>query len=65
MLSPHEVATLMLIQDDLRRTELDRADVDTLLEHQLVNLEEFVCGHRRPRITARGNAVLNAIARIR
>ncbi|WP_459575070.1 hypothetical protein [Cupriavidus sp. 8B] len=55
----------MLIQDDLRRTELDRADVDTLLEHQLVNLEEFVCGHRRPRITARGNAVLNAIARIR
>ncbi|KDP87706.1 hypothetical protein CF70_034915 [Cupriavidus sp. SK-3] len=65
MLSPHEVATLMLIKDAPLHTELDRADLDTLLEQQLVNLEEFVCGHRRPRITARGNAVLNAMARIR
>ena len=65
MLSPHEVATLMLIQDDPHHAELDRADIDTLLEHQLVNLEGFVPGHRRPRITARGNAFLNAIARIR
>lgn len=65
MLSPHEVATLMLIKDDPHHTELDRADLDALLEHQLVNLEEFVCGHRRPRITARGSAVLNAIARVR
>ncbi len=65
MLSPHEVATLMLIKDDPHRTELDRADLDSLVERQLVKLEDVVCGHRRPRITARGNAVLNAIARIR
>ncbi len=65
MLSPHEEATLMLINDTSGHTELDRADLDSLLQHQLVNLEELASGHRRPCITARGGAVLNAIARIR
>ncbi|MCY0853300.1 hypothetical protein [Cupriavidus sp. D39] len=55
----------MLINDVQDHTELDRADLDTLLEHQLVSLERFESGHRRPCITARGGAVPNAIARIR
>ncbi|GAB7545840.1 hypothetical protein CS8_055230 [Cupriavidus sp. 8B] len=62
MLSPHELATLMLIKDGPAATELDRADLDTLLEHQFVNLEELPSGHQRPRITARGGTILNAIA---
>ncbi|WP_454739806.1 hypothetical protein [Cupriavidus necator] len=65
MLSPHEVAALMLIKDAPLNSELDRTDLDALLERQLVRVEEFVCGHPSLRITARGNAVLNAIVRIR
>lgn len=65
MLSPHEVATLMLIKDASEETELDRADLDALLEHQLVTLERIDSGRPYPCITARGGAVLNAIARIR
>lgn len=65
MLSPHEVATLMLIKDASDEPELDRADLDALLEHQLVTLERIDSGRPRPCIMAWGGAVLNAIARIR
>lgn len=65
MLSPHEVATLMLIKDASDQTELDRADLDTLIEHQLVSLERLESGRRHPCITPRGGAILNAIARCR
>ncbi|WP_455153188.1 hypothetical protein [Cupriavidus basilensis] len=65
MLSLHEVATLMLVEEAPDQTELDQADLDALLEHQLVSLERPASGHRRPCITAKGGAVLQAIARIR
>ncbi|WP_416046990.1 hypothetical protein [Cupriavidus basilensis] len=65
MLSPHEMATLMLIKDTSDETELDRADLDALLEHQFVSLERLDSGRQHPCITARGGALLNAIARIR
>ncbi|WP_455153143.1 hypothetical protein [Cupriavidus basilensis] len=65
MLSLHEVATLMLVKEAPDQTELDQADLDALLEHQLVSLERPASGDRRPCITAKGGAVLQAIARIR
>ncbi|MFJ1260311.1 hypothetical protein [Cupriavidus sp. CuC1] len=64
MLSPHEVATLLLVQGAPDHTELDRADLEALREHQLVNLEEIASG-RGPGITPKGGAVLEAITRIR
>lgn len=65
MLSPHEVATLLVVKDAPDHAELDRADLDALLERELVQLERLNSGQRRPCITARGGAILNAIARIR
>jgi hypothetical protein len=41
MLSPHEFATLMLIKDAPDQIELDRAELDTLLERQLISLENL------------------------
>lgn len=65
MLSPHEVATLLLVKDAPDPAELDHADLDALLERELVQLAKLDSGHRRPCIIARGGAVLKAIARIR
>jgi hypothetical protein len=65
MLSPHEFTTLMLVKDAPDQIEADRAELHTLLEHQLVTFEMLASGHRRPRITPQGHAVLKAVARIR
>ncbi|MDF3836903.1 hypothetical protein P3W85_28715 [Cupriavidus basilensis] len=64
MLSPHEVAALILIKNAPDQTELERADIDALLEQELVSLEQLESGRHRPCVTARGGALLNAIARI-
>ena len=63
MLSPHEFATLMLVKDAPGQLGLDRADLDMLLEHQLVALETLPSGQQRPQITGDGVCVLNAVAR--
>ncbi len=66
MLSLHEVATLILVKDAPDQTELvEQANLDTLLEQQLVSLERPATDHRRFCITARGSSVLHAIAPIR
>lgn len=65
MLSAHEVATLMLVQDSADHTELDDADLDALVEQHLVSIENLDSGQRRPCVTARGGAVLDAIAQSR
>lgn len=65
MLSPHEFATLMLLKDAPDPIDLDRADVEALLEHQLITLEKPTSGQRRPLITMNGDSVLKAAARIR
>ncbi|MFL9959275.1 hypothetical protein PQR65_38475 [Paraburkholderia nemoris] len=65
MLSPHEFTTLMLVKDAPDQIEEDRAELHTLLEHQLVIFELLASGRRRPRITPQGHAVLKAVARIR
>jgi hypothetical protein len=64
MLSPHEFTTLMLVKDAPDQIEADRAELHTLLEHQLVIFEILASGHRRLLITPLGHAVLKAVARI-
>ncbi|MFM0206297.1 hypothetical protein PQQ96_02720 [Paraburkholderia sediminicola] len=65
MLSPHEFATLMLIKNAPDQIELGRAELDALLERQLISLENLASGHSRPRITSEGDSILKAVARMR
>ncbi|WP_028223805.1 hypothetical protein [Paraburkholderia oxyphila] len=63
MLSPHEFATLMLVKSAPEQIDLNREELDTLLERQLVALEQHVNGAQRPRLTRDGDSVLRAFAR--
>ncbi|MPW22915.1 hypothetical protein GCT13_40560 [Paraburkholderia sp. CNPSo 3157] len=65
MLSPHEFATLMLVKAAPDQIDLNREELDTLLEQQLVALEQLASGDQRPRVTCNGDSVLQAIARKR
>jgi hypothetical protein len=58
MLSPHEFATLMLVKSAPEQIDLNREELDALLERQLVALEQLVSGARRPRLTSDGDSVL-------
>jgi hypothetical protein len=62
MLSAHEFATLMLVKDAADQI-IDRHELDTLLERQLVSLEELVDGVAFLRITAIGDSLLRAMRR--
>jgi hypothetical protein len=44
---------------------IDRAELATLLERELVALEQVDPGARRPRITENGYSVLQAFSRMR
>jgi hypothetical protein len=63
MLSPHEFATLLLVKDAADQIA-DRAELGALVERQLVSLEALASGAARPRLTADGDTVLEAIARL-
>jgi hypothetical protein len=65
MLSPREFATLMLLKDAPDSSDLDHSDLETLLERQLVTLEQIAPGQRRPLITISGHSALKAAARLR
>jgi len=65
MLSPHELATLLLVKDAPERIEADRAELGALREMQLIANEWPESGFPCPRVTPRGDAVLRAIARVR
>ena len=54
MLSPHEFGTLMLVKAAPDQIDLDREELDVLLERQLVELEDLASGHPRPRLTLNG-----------
>jgi hypothetical protein len=45
--------------------DLAREELDTLLERQLVELEQIASGCSRPRLTGDGHAVLQAVTRQR
>ncbi|NPT62361.1 hypothetical protein [Paraburkholderia elongata] len=64
MLNPREFATLMLVKDAAEHAELDRADLETLLERQLVKLEKLASGHQHPCITESGYFLLNAVTQL-
>ena len=65
MLSPHELATLMLVRDAPDQIG-DRAELSTLLERHLIALEQAEdIGLPRPRITPTGSSILEACSRLR
>lgn len=65
MLSPHEIATLILVRDAPDQIEANRAELSTLLERELIALDQAERGMARPRITETGNSVLQACSRMR
>ncbi|MGU7782045.1 hypothetical protein [Burkholderia sp. PU8-34] len=63
MLSPHELAALMLVKSSPDQIDMDREELDTLLEQQLVVLERLASGARRPYVTNDGESLLRAMTR--
>ena len=61
MLSPHEFATLMLVRQAPDQLDMDRAELDALLERQLVMLEHCGEGARRAYLTGKGRTFLDAL----
>ena len=61
MLSPHEFATLMLVRQAPDQLDMNRAELDALLERQLVMLEHSAAGRRRAHLTERGRTVLDVL----
>ncbi|AYZ97514.1 phage tail assembly chaperone [Burkholderia sp. AU29985] len=60
MLSPHEFATLLLVKDAPDQADMDRDELDALLEQQLVRLEGLGSG-RKYCVTETGDATLRSI----
>jgi hypothetical protein len=63
MLSPHEFATLLLVKDAPNQLDMEREELDALLERQLVELERLATGHQQWRLTEGGDSALRAIKR--
>jgi len=61
MLSPHEFATLMLVRQAPDQLDMNRAELDALLERQLVMLEHCAAGRRRAHLTDKGRSFLDAL----
>jgi hypothetical protein len=59
MLSPHEISTLMLVQDRPDQVDVQRTEVDSLLAHQLIILERTGEGLPRLMISTQGQRLLN------
>lgn len=65
MLSPHEIATLVLMCGDTKPRDLDAADVEALLVHQLIALEHLSSGASEPHVTLQGHALLKSLGVVR
>ena len=65
MLSHHEIATLVLVNDRSDATELDDADMQALLEKQFITLERLGPTVAHPQVTIQGYAFLKAVGRVR
>ncbi|SIT44224.1 conserved hypothetical protein [Paraburkholderia ribeironis] len=63
MLSPHEFATLLLVKDAPNQVDMDRQELDALLERQLVQLERLASGNEQWSVTETGDNALRAIKR--
>lgn len=69
MLSPHEIAALMLLytnplQSDLDLGDLDLGDLAALCERQLVVLEALAPGGTHTTVTEGGRALLRSVAKL-
>ena len=65
MLSPHEIAALILLDNANDPQQLNPADLDVLLHQQLVQPDPNVCAQGQLHLTNRGRQVLELIARTR
>ncbi|CCD38187.1 FIG00453722: hypothetical protein [Candidatus Paraburkholderia kirkii UZHbot1] len=63
MLSPHEFATLLLVQEAPNQVDMEREELDALLERQLVQLENLASGRQQWRLTATGDSTVKAFKR--
>jgi len=63
MLSPHEFATLLLVKDAPQQVEMEREELDALLERQLVLLERLASGAKQVKLTDIGHHALKAMRR--
>lgn len=63
MLSPHEIAALMLLDSANENLDLDPIDLKTLVRRQLVQLDRPVHDRRQVRLTKYGRSFLNNVAR--
>jgi hypothetical protein len=61
MLTPHEFATLILARQAPDQLDMNRAELDALLERQLVMLEHCASGARRAHLTGKGRMFLSAL----
>lgn len=64
MLSPHELATLMLIRSAPDQIDMTRIELDILLDCELIALEPPAGARRRPMLTPAGAHLLEAAARV-
>ncbi|HEY2025005.1 hypothetical protein [Paraburkholderia sp.] len=64
MLSPHELATLMLVHSAPDQIDTTRIELATLLHCRLICVEPRSGGSRRPMLTAAGKHLLDAAARV-
>lgn len=65
MLSHHEFAALALVNGSCEPTELDCADAEALLAHELATLESLGTNRREPRLTAEVHAYLKVPGNVR
>jgi hypothetical protein len=63
MLSPHEFATLLLLQEAPNQIDMMRDELDALLERQLIQLENLASGLQQWSLTASGDSTIKAIKR--
>jgi hypothetical protein len=64
LLSPHEIATLMLVRHSPEQIDMNRTELHTLLERRLLALEPRTEGHRRLSLTKTGSQLLEAVGRL-
>lgn len=64
MLSPHEIAALMLLDTNPLQSDLDIGDLAALCERQLILLEELTSGNAHRYLTPQGRAVLQSVAKV-
>jgi hypothetical protein len=65
MLSLHEFAILMLVNDAPYQAELSGADLEALLGRHLVTRDTLASGCQQLHLTVDGRMILDAVTRIR